>query len=109
MKEIEGLYTKIASKNKEIKTAQNELKAKVEEKIEHLTNEEIVLLMHKKWFDVIKSETDILLLQPINSELEVLNSLINKYAMTISDLDKQILALDEAIANFEKDLEKIND
>ena len=109
LKEIEGLYTKIASKNKEIKTAQNELKAKVEEKIEHLTNEEIVLLMHKKWFDVIKSETDILLLQPINSELEVLNSLINKYAMTISDLDKQILALDEAIANFEKDLEKIND
>lgn len=109
LKEIEGLYSKIAAKNKEIKTAQNKLKDKVEEKIEHLTNEEIEFLMHKKWFDGIISDTENLILQPVNTELEELNSLIDKYAMTISDLDKQILILDEELTNFEKDLEKIND
>lgn len=107
LKELDNIYTKIATKNKEIKASQNELKEKVEEKIEHLTNNEIELLMHKKWFDRISSETENLLFTPVNDELEELNNLIEKYSSTLSDLDSEILALNTEISSLISNLEKV--
>lgn len=107
LKELDNIYTKIATKNKEIKAAQNELKEKVEEKIEHLTNNEIELLMHKKWFDRISSETEKLLFTPVNDELEELNTLIEKYSSTLSDLDSEILALNTEISSLISNLDKV--
>lgn len=109
LKEIDHLSTEITSKNKQIKTAQSELKTKVEEKIDHLTNDEIDLLMHKKWFDGFETGIDDLLLRPFNNELKALNTLTEKYSTTLSDLDQQILDLNEQIAVLTKDLEKVNE
>ena len=107
LKELEDIYTKIAKKNKEIRIAQDELKKKIEEKIEHLTNNEIEFLMQKKWFDRIKSETENLLFKPINDELEELNSLIESYSLTLSDLDNEIQALNTEISSLISNLEKV--
>ena len=65
--------------------------------------------MHKKWFDAIKSGIDDLIVQPINNELEELNALTEKYSMTLSDIDKQIISLENELSILEKDLEIINE
>ena len=108
LSEIENLNAKISSQKRIVKKINNELKDKVEEKIEYLTNDEIEFLIHKKWFNAIESEIDNLLLQPINQELDDLNYLIEKYSMTLSCLDKQIQNLDEEISSLEQELEKVN-
>ena len=63
--------------------------------------------MHKKWFDRISSETENLLFTPVNDELEELNTLIEKYSSTLSDLDSEILALNTEISSLISNLEKV--
>ena len=105
LKKVDDLCTEISVKAKTIKTEQNALKIACEEIIPHLTENEIDLLMKKKWFGDILDKIEDLLLKPVTSELNDLKGLIEKYSFTITDLDSQIQALDANLDLLVKDLE----
>ena len=75
LKKVEGLLNEKTTLNREVKKLNQELKEATEARIETLTNEEIDLLMHEKWFGSLVPKVMRLIENPLTEELAVLEQL----------------------------------
>lgn len=90
--------------NREIKKANADLKEAIYARIEQLTNDEIDRLMKDKWFKNIESSISKLVKHSLESDLQTLQELNDRYAETISELDDEISKVESEFEDLLKDL-----
>lgn len=89
LKNVEQLHADKSKLSKEVKTDEKALKEAVQERILMLTNEEIDNLMYEKWFgNTVKALVRLIEL-PLQTELNTLQMLHNRYADTLSAIDEE--------------------
>ena len=91
-----------------MKDIQKRLKEAVQEKIPNLTNDEIDKLMYKKWFGSIVNELANLVTHSVQTELEVITTLYERYKDTLDDIDAQLIELTKEFQDLQKDLVVLN-
>ncbi len=104
LKKAEKLFNEKSKITKELKDNQKRLKESVQEKIPNLTNEEIEKLMYKKWFGSVADELAGLVTHALQSELEVIATLYERYKDTLDDIDAQLIELTKEFLKLKKDL-----
>jgi type I restriction enzyme M protein len=102
--QVENIFAETGKVKKEIKTNEQVLKDEVEERILHLTDEEIDQLMYEKWFGHTVQDITDLVAQPVLKELSTLSMLNDRYANTLDDIDKELTEAEEEFAELQKEL-----
>ena len=93
LKKVESLLSKKSRINKEIKKDETDLKNEVQERIIKLTDDEIDMLVFKKWFGNIVAEMVDLIKIPLKAEIDVIEMLQERYGDTLADIDAEIASL----------------
>ena len=99
--EMDGYYGRIIPNDliaselysEEIKKDENNLKNEVQERIIRLTDDEIDMLVFKKWFGNTVDEMVDLIKIPLKAEIDVIEMLQERYADTLADIDAEIAEL----------------
>ena len=94
---VEGLLNEKTTLNREVKKLEQELKVATEASIESLTNEEIDLLMHEKWFGALVPKVMRLIENPLTEELAILEQLQVRYSDTLSTLEEESKQLEQEL------------
>lgn len=89
---------------KEIKEAKAELIDKTKEAIEHLTNEEVELFLHKKWIDPVVAGINDTLTDVLKAVETRVTALANKYAASYKELGEQMAEAKQQMADLVADL-----
>ena len=84
---------------KEIKEAKAELIDKTKEAIEHLTDEEVELFLHKKWIDPVVSGINDTLTDVLKAVETRVTALANKYAVSYKELGEQMAEAKQQMAD----------
>ena len=91
LKEIVALWDKASKLNKEIKADKVSLEVKTIKTIEHLSDEEINMFLHKKWIDPICEGISNTLSAVLNTFEKAIVALEGKYAESYNDIEVQII------------------
>lgn len=89
---------------KEIKEAKAELIDKTKEAIEHLTDEEVELFLHKKWIDPVVAGINDTLKDVLKAVETRVTALANKYAVSYKELGEQMAEAKQQMADLVADL-----
>ena len=89
---------------KEIKEAKADLIDKTKESIERLTDEEVELFLHKKWIDPVVAGIDRTLTEVLRTIETKVTALAKKYAVSYSELGKQLGEARQQMADLVADL-----
>ena len=89
---------------KEIKEAKAELIDKTKETIEHLTDEEVELFLHKKWIDPVVAGINDTLTDVLKAVETRVTALANKYAVSYKELGEQMAEAKQQMADLVTDL-----
>ena len=89
---------------KEIKEAKAELIDKTKEAIEHLTDEEVELFLHKKWIDPVVAGINDTLTDVLKAVETRVTALANKYAVSYKELGEQMAVAKQQMADLVADL-----
>ena len=89
---------------KEIKEAKAELIDKTKEAIEHLTDEEVELFLHKKWIDPVVAGINDTLTDVLKAVETRVTALENKYAVSYKELGEQMAEAKQQMADLVADL-----
>ena len=89
---------------KEIKEAKAELIDKTKEAIEHLTDEEVELFLHKKWIDPVVAGINDTLTDVLKAVETRVTALANKYAVSYKELGEQMAEAKQHMADLVADL-----
>ena len=89
---------------KEIKEAKAELIDKTKEAIEHLTDEEVELFLHKKWIDPVVAGINDTLTDVLKAVETRVTALTNKYAVSYKELGEQMAEAKQQMADLVADL-----
>lgn len=89
---------------KEIKEAKAELVDKTKEAIEHLTDEEVELFLHKKWIDPVVAGINDTLTDVLKAVETRVTALANKYAVSYKELGEQMAEAKQQMADLVADL-----
>ena len=89
---------------KEIKEAKAELIDKTKDAIEHLTNEEVELFLHKKWIDPVVAGINDTLTDVLKAVETRVTALANKYAVSYKELGEQMAEAKQQMADLVADL-----
>ena len=89
---------------KEIKEAKAELIDKTKEAIEHLTDEEVELFLHKKWIDPVVAGINDTLTDVLKAVETRVTALANKYAVSYKELGEQMAEAKQQMADLVADL-----
>lgn len=89
---------------KEIKEAKAELIDKTKETIEHLTDEEVELFLHKKWIDPVVAGINDTLTDVLKAVETRVTALANKYAVSYKELGEQMAEAKQQMADLVADL-----
>ena len=89
---------------KEIKEAKAELIDKTKEAIEHLTDEEVELFLHKKWIDPVVVGINDTLTDVLKAVETRVTALANKYAVSYKELGEQMAEAKQQMADLVADL-----
>ena len=89
---------------KEIKEAKAELIDKTKEAIEHLTDEEVELFLHKKWIDPVVAGINDTLTDVLKAVETRVTALANKYAVSYKELGEQMAEAKQQMADLVTDL-----
>lgn len=84
---------------KEIKEAKAELIDKTKDAIEHLTNEEVELFLHKKWIDPVVAGINDTLTDVLKAVETRVTALANKYAVSYKELGEQMAEAKQQMAD----------
>lgn len=104
LKEIEAILEQKSSIDKTYKEAEVELNNLVSNKFSQLTNAEIEHLVYCKWFDGIEEAFTKILKSSIQSEIDVIAMLRERYEDTLQDMDEEIARLEESLETLLQDL-----
>ena len=104
LKETEALLEQKSSIDKTYKEAEAELNNLVSNKFSHLTNAEIEHLVYCKWFDGVEEAFTKILKHSIQSEIDVIAMLRERYEDTLQDMDEEIARLEESLETLLQDL-----
>jgi len=99
LKEIVSLWDKIYKLNKEIKAAKAALEAKTIETIEHLSDEEVDLFLHKKWIEPICEGISGTLTAVLSTFEKAILALEAKYAESYNDIEARIIDNQNQLTN----------
>ncbi|MEV9641484.1 type I restriction-modification system subunit M [Mammaliicoccus sciuri] len=97
LKKVETLLNEKTMLNRDVKKLNIELKEATEARIETLTNEEIDVLMHEKWFGSLVYKVMRLIENPLTEELAVLEQLQARYSDTLSTLEEESKQLEQEL------------
>lgn len=97
LKKVETLLNEKTMLNRNVKKLNLELKEATEARIETLTNEEIDVLMHEKWFGSLVYKVIQLIENPLTEELAVLEQLQARYSDTLSTLEEESKQLEQEL------------
>ena len=104
LKRVEKLLADKSATNKSIKAKEKKLKEAVETRIEHLTNDEIDMLVFEKWFSGTVDALIGLVEKPLRAELSTIALLENRYAQTFTEIGAQVSELEKAFENLASEL-----
>lgn len=104
LKETEAILEEKSSIDKKYKEAKIELNNLVSNKFSQLTNAEIEHLVYCKWFDGIEEAFTKILKNSIQSEIDVIAMLRERYEDTLHDMDEEIASLEESLETLLQDL-----
>ena len=104
LKETEAILEQKSSIDKTYKEAEAELNNLVSNKFSQLTNAEIEHLVYCKWFDGIEEAFTKILKHSIQSEIDVIAMLRERYEDTLHDMDEEIARLEESLETLLQDL-----
>lgn len=104
LKKVEGLINSKSTLTKEIKAQEKELKDAVQERILVLTDDEIDMLMYKKWFGNTEQQMVGLVQISLKSELDSLKMLQERYTNTLTEIDTEIECLMSEFETLTKEL-----
>ena len=104
LKETEAILEQKSSIDKTYKETEAELNNLVSNKFSQLTNVEIEHLVYCKWFDGIEEAFTKILKSSIQSEIDVIAMLRERYEDTLQDMDEEIARLEESLETLLQDL-----
>jgi len=93
---VKKLLDEKSTLTKEIKEKEKALDEQVEDKFEHLTDEEIDKIMYQKWFGDLTNNMIQLIEIPLKEELDTLQELKTRYADTLETIEKESQTLEAA-------------
>ena len=95
---IVELWDEQAKTRKDIRTKEDELLSKTADKIEHLTDAEVEMLLHEKWIDPVCCGIDSTLTAVLSDIESSVNKLAKKYAVSFRSLQQAEKTEQDALA-----------
>ncbi len=95
--QAEALTKEKSDSAKNISAAKKALDEKVTKRIPVLTDEEVDTLVYEKWFGQTQKDIVALIQEPLHKDLDLLETLDNRYKTTIKDLDEEIKKAEDEI------------
>lgn len=101
---IVELWDEQAKTRKDIRTKEDELLSKTADKIEHLTDAEVEMLLHEKWIEPVCSGIDGTLTAVLSDIESSVNKLAKKYAVSFRSLQQVEETEQNALASLTDEL-----
>ena len=105
LKKVVDIIDEEKKLKKEIKTLNAELENETKKRIEELTDTEVIELLKDKWITPIVKGLDVIPNRIIESLSSKMESLVKKYELTFSDVEKEIVETEKALRDMLEDLE----
>lgn len=105
LKKVVDIIDEEKKLKKEIKTLNVELENETKKRIEELTDTEVIELLKDKWITPIVKGLDVIPNRIIESLSSKMESLVKKYELTFSDVEKEIAETEKALRDMLDDIE----
>ena len=105
LKKVVDIIDEEKKLKKEIKTLNVELENETKKRIEELTDTEVIELLKDKWITPIVKGLDVIPNRIIESLSSKMESLVKKYELTFSDVEKEIVETEKALRDMLDDIE----
>lgn len=105
LKKVVDIIDEEKKLKKEIKTLNAELENETKKRIEELTDTEVIELLKDKWITPIVKGLDVIPNRIIESLSSKMESLVKKYELTFSDVEKEIVETEKALRDMLDDIE----
>lgn len=105
LKKVVDIIDEEKKLKKEIKTLNAELENETKKKIEELTNSEVIELLQYKWIEPIVKGLEVIPTRIIEGLSSKMESLVKKYELTFSDVEKEIAETEKALRDMLDDIE----
>ena len=105
LKKVVDIIDEEKKLKREIKTLNAELENETKKRIEELTDTEVIELLKDKWITPIVKGLDVIPNRIIESLSSKMESLVKKYELTFSDVEKEIAETEKALRDMLDDIE----
>lgn len=105
LKKVVDIIDEEKKLKKEIKTLNAGLENETKKRIEELTDTEVIELLKDKWINPIVKGLDVIPNRIIESLSSKMESLVKKYELTFSDVEKEIAETEKALRDMLDDIE----
>ena len=104
LNKVQSLLNKKSLLVKQIKSEEKDLKNEVQDRIIVLTDEEVDILMYKKWFGGTVEKIVDLAQSTLKAELDSLQMIQERYSNTLAEIDTEIESLMSVFEAFKNEL-----
>ncbi|MBF1189970.1 MAG: type I restriction-modification system subunit M [[Eubacterium] sulci] len=105
LKKVVDIIDEEKKLKKEIKTLNAGLENETKKRIEELTNSEVIELLQYKWIEPIVKGLEVIPTRIIEGLSSKMESLVKKYELTFSDVEKEIAETEKALRDMLDDIE----
>ena len=105
LKKVVDIIDEEKKLKKEIKTLNAELENETKKRIEELTDSEVIELLQYKWIEPIVKGLEVIPTRIIEGLSSKMESLVKKYELTFSDVEKEIAETEKALRDMLDDIE----
>ena len=104
LKEVQFLNDEEKELKKQIKAEREKLHIKTKETIESLSDAEVLELLENKWIDPLICNITDLPIKAANDLVSEVKRLANKYRLTLSGIEAEIIQVEEELSSMLDDL-----
>ena len=105
LKKVVDIIDEEKKLKKEIKALNAELENETKKKIEELTDSEVIELLKYKWIEPIVKGLEVIPTRIIEGLSSKMDTLVKKYELTFSDVEKEIAETEKALRDMLDDIE----